>query len=66
MPASSVPKTGAGPISVSASGKQREQRDAEQRPNRIADQPGDQPGPHGIGEEEGTRRRATRRSSQEG
>ena len=39
MPASSVPKTAGGDSVVERFGQQREQRDAEQRADGVADQP---------------------------
>ena len=52
MPASSVPNTAGGASSVERLGQQREQRHAEQRADRVADQPRHEARPHVVGEEQ--------------
>ena len=52
MPASSVPNTAGGASSVERFRQQREQRDAEQRADGVADQPRHEPRPDVGGKEE--------------
>ena len=52
MPASSVPKTVVGRSVVERLGQQREQRDAEQRADGVADEPRDEARPNALREKE--------------